>query len=74
MGELDKKVDKLCDAVFESENSLMVQVATIRQKQEDNDPKDCPTGKSNRVLIFWIWGVLVGGGAGLLGLIISLHI
>ena len=47
---------------------------TVTEMREMMIDGKCPTGRSNKTLILWLWGFVLGGGAGLLGLILSLHI
>ena len=70
--DTESKIDKLFAVIYEGENggdSMKVQLATIHQKLDN-----CPIGKTNRALITWLWAFVVGGGAGLLALVIRLHL
>ena len=67
--ELEKKIDKLCETIYESDNSVMVQLSTIHAKLD----KPCERVVKVETSVRWIWVIMCGGGAGILGIIAWLH-
>ena len=55
--ELEKKIDKLCHTIYESDNSIVVQLARIHTKQ--NEP--CEQVTKTATSLRWLWLMFLGG-------------
>ena len=68
--ELEQKIDKLCHTIYESDNSIVVQLAEIRTKQ--NEP--CEQVTKCETSLKWLWLIFVGSFGALIAVIGYFHV